>query len=430
MMLASMETPPTDNAAPPVVDAPPGNAAAEADAPESRLARLAELVRVFGLIGITGFGGPAAHLALMEEQVVRRRGWIPAQEFVDYVGATNLVPGPNAPEVAAHVGLKRAGWLGLPVAGLSFVLPGVLLTLLLAWAYRRYGTMPQAEALLWGVKPVVVAVVAMATWRMGRVAVRGGPCMALAAVALGLALAGFGEIPILFGMGVAGMFVLRRLRRDDDTGPRDPVEARRTGIALAVATVAVAALAVAASMASAATAAPGEPGLAGMGFYFAKIGAVLYGSGYVLIAFIEGGLVNDLKWLTQPQLLDAIAVGQLTPGPLTTTATFIGYQLLGWPGALVATLGMFLPGFGFVAVLSRVLPRLRRSPWAAAFLDSVNAVAIALMAEVVLRLGMEMLVSAAAWGIAVAALVAGVRFRVATPLLMVAGALVGLLAAR
>lgn len=427
--------------------------------PDTEPTSIWDLVKVFSWIGLTGFGGPAAHLAMMEEEFVQRRRWISPEEFIDFVGATNLIPGPNAPEVAAHIGERRAGWRGMLACGISFITPGIILTLILAWAYVRYGTMPQAEALLGGIKPVVLAVVAMATYRLGRVAVRGLPCFVLAGVSLALGMFGVDEIPLLFGMGIAGMLLLRLLDAssppDDKTPPilkvisepgTDCVSPEATlssrnddsSNKLSIWFTAAAAWAGLSRSALAATATAAAVGAAGvvaaqhtmptlltLGLFFAKIGSVLYGSGYVLIAFIEGGLVNDLHWLTRRELLDSIAVGQLTPGPLTTSATFIGYYLLGWKGAAVATIGMFAPAFAFVAVLSRVLPRLRKSVWAGAFLDAVNAVSIALMAEVVLSLGFEMLNSPFTWLLAIAALVAGLRWKVATPWLMLAGALAG-----
>ena len=409
-------------------------------------------MRVFSWIGLTGFGGPAAHLAMMEEEFVQRRRWISSQDFIDFVGATNLIPGPNAPEMAAHIGQRQAGWRGMVACGVSFITPGILLTLAIAWAYVRYGTMPQAEAMLGGIKPVVLAVVAMATYRLGRVAVRTLPCFALAGVSLALGMYGVDEIPLLFGMGIAGMLLLRLLDASSPPDDHLPPIAQGTAepgtdcvtpekasphklsvwIAAAATWAGLSRSAVAATATAAAVGAAGVvaaehtmPTLFTLGVFFAKIGSVLYGSGYVLIAFIEGGLVNDLQWLTRRELLDSIAVGQLTPGPLTTSATFIGYYLLGWKGAVVATAGMFAPAFVFVAVLSRVMPRLRRSVWAGAFLDAVNAVSIALMAEVVLSLGLAMLTSPFTWVLAVAALAAGLRWKVATPWLMLAGALAG-----
>ncbi|MGH2607376.1 MAG: chromate efflux transporter, partial [Anaerolineales bacterium] len=272
-------------------------------------------------LGLTGFGGPAAHIAMMHEETVRRRRWLSDQDFLDLVGATNLIPGPNSTEMAIHIGFLRAGWPGLILGGLSFIGPPVLIVLGLAWAYVRFGATPEVEGLLYGVKPVVIAVIIQALWNLGRVAVKGRLTGAIAVTVVVLHFLGFHEIGLLFAGGLVVMIVrnLARLRL-----PRCSVLLIPWG-----------------GLGGLASAAPF--GLTLLFLTFLKIGAVLYGSGYVLLAFLRADLVVRFGWLTDQQLLDAIAMGQMTPGPVFTTATFIGFLLGGIPGALLATLGIFLP---------------------------------------------------------------------------------------
>ncbi len=400
-----------------------------------RLPAVAELARVFGTLGLFSVGGPASHLALMEHEIVERRGWLSRDEFVSLVGVTNLIPGPNSTEMAAHIGLRRAGLAGMLAAGGAFILPGALITGLVAWLYGQISSFAAAGHLLSGVKPVVVVIIALTAWRLGRTALRSGRLAALACVALVATLMGAGEVAVLFVGGLAGMAWLRG-RRDPPSNPAG------TLLSAVAATVPVppppgpgraflsAVTAAGATSATAAGAVSAAPTLAAIALYFLKIGAVLYGGGYVLIAFLEGGLVDRLHWLTRQELMDAVAIGQFTPGPVLSTATFIGYRLLGWPGAVVATLAIFAPGFAFVAALHRFLPRARKSPWVAAFLDSVNAVSIALMVAVTLRLGADSARSWPAWVIAATAAAAGLRWKVRPPLLIAGGAAAGLLLGR
>jgi chromate transporter len=359
-------------------------------------------------LGTIGFGGPAAHIALMEEEVVARRGWLTREHYLDLVGATNLIPGPNSTEMAIHVGYVRAGWPGLLVAGAAFILPAVLITSAAAWAYVEYGSLPQVSPLLYGIKPVVVAVILGAVWRLGRSAVKGWRLLIIGLAVVAAVLLGVNEIVALLLGGVLGMFWLR-LAAGGATGSG--------GMAALLALPALPALVQ-----------PGGPAgvrLWDLALFFLKIGSVLYGSGYVLVAFLEGGLVRDLGWLTQQQLLDAIALGQFTPGPVLSTATFVGYVLAGVPGAVVATLGIFAPSFLFVAILNPVVPRLRGWPWTAAFLDAVNVSAIGLMVAVVAELAASTLTGWPAWVLAVSAAVAAVWWRVNPAWLVVGGAVLG-----
>ncbi len=373
--------------------------------------RLAELARLFLKLGTIGFGGPAAHIALMEDEVVRRRGWLTRERFLDLLGATNLIPGPNSTEMAIHVGHQRAGWRGLVVAGVSFILPAFLIVLACAWAYGRYGTLPVAEGLLRGVKPVIIAIVLQALWGLGRTATRTRPLAALGLVSLAAAAAGVHELAVIFGAGVLAALVVRA---------RSESASRVHGVALLPLG--------AAAVASSAAAAPFS--LSSLFLVFLKIGSVLFGSGYVLLAFLRSDLVVRRGWLSEGQLLDAVAVGQVTPGPVFTTATFVGYVLGGVPGAVLATVGIFLPAFVFVALSGPLVPRIRRSPVAGAFLDGVNVASIALMALVTAQLGRAAIVDGWTAAIAVAAAVLLLRFRARAAWLVPAAGLLGLVLPR
>lgn len=336
-------------------------------APSTGAGGLRELAALFLKLGTTAFGGPAVHLAMMEAEVVRRRGWLTRDEFLDLVGATNLIPGPNSTEMAIHIGYRRAGWPGLILAGLCFIVPAMAIVWALAWAYVRYGTRPESAALLYGVKPVVIAVLAQALWSLGRSALKSPLLVMAGALASVLAFASVHELVVLFGTGLAVVVARRGLAR-----------------ARVLPTVVLPALP---SLGIAAATASQPVQLATLFWSMVKVGSVLFGSGYVLLAFLRAEFVTRLGWLTEAQLLDALAVGQATPGPVFTTATFVGYVLGGHAGAALATAGIFLPAFVFVAVSSPLLPRLRRSAAAAAFLDGVNVASLALMAVVTLQLG-------------------------------------------
>jgi chromate transporter len=341
---------------------------------EDRRTTLGELARLFLKLGTIGFGGPAAHIALMEDEVVRRRGWLTREAFLDYVGATNLIPGPNSTELAIEIGRDRAGWPGLVVAGASFILPAALIVGIIAAGYVRFGQLPAMVALLAGVKPVVIAIVIQALWRLARTAVKTAWLAALAAGAIAAVIAGVHELVVLLASAALAVLIAMRARRGATM-----VE----GIALPFGEPWAAPTAATALGVTAAAPVALWPLFA----IFLKIGSVLFGSGYVLLAFLRADLVQRLGWLTERQLLDAVAVGQVTPGPVFTTATFIGYVLAGPLGAVVATVGIFLPAFIFVALSGPFVPRLRQSPIAGAALDGVNAASFALMALVTWQLG-------------------------------------------
>lgn len=375
------------------------------DQPAPTRENLREVALLFLRLGFTAFGGPAAHIAMMHDEVVRRRKWLNEQHFLDLIGATNLIPGPNSTEMAIHVSFLRAGWLGLIVGGACFIGPAMLIVLALAWAYVEYGATPAAEWLLYGVKPVVIAVILQALWVLGRRAVTGWLLGVVALGVLVLYFLGFNEILLLFGGGLIVM-VAQNVQRWRGLN----------GIAWAAPLGALGLPALATASFSLAT----------LFFTFLKIGAVLYGSGYVLLAFLRNDFVLRLGWLTDQQLLDAVAIGQLTPGPVFTTATFIGYVLGGTSGALLATLGIFLPSFVYVAISNPLIPRLRQSPLVSGLLDGVNAAAVGLMAAVTWQLGRASVVDPLTALITLTAGVLLLRYQVNTTWLIAGGALVGL----
>lgn len=374
------------------------------DTPHER--RLGEVAALFLKLGCTAFGGPAAHIAMMHEETVERRKWLTDQEFLDLVGATNLIPGPNSTEMAIHIGLRRAGWPGLIVAGSCFILPAVLIVLALAWFYVRLGSTPQAGWLLYGIKPVIIAIVLQALWILGRKAVKDRLGLAVLVLLFALYFMKLNEVALLLAGGFTVM-VIANYRR----GQRN--------FAAALLPLGGAGLV---SMASV------PVDLSRLFLTFLKIGSVLYGGGYVLLAFLRADLVARYGWLSDRQLIDAVAIGQLTPGPLFTTATFIGFLLAGVPGAALATLGIFLPSFIFVAISNPLIPRMRKSAWIGSFLDGVNVASLALMAAVTVQLGQASLVDPATIVIALASLALLVRYRVNSTWLIAAGALIGVLA--
>jgi chromate transporter len=348
---------------------------------------------------------------MMEDEVVRRRCWLTHDEFLDLLGAANLIPGPNSTELAIHIGHRQAGWPGLLVAGISFILPAALIVTAFAWAYVRYGSLPQVAGVLYGVKPVIIAIVLQALWSLGRTAIKTKFLAFVAVAAVGLTLLRVHELLILFGAGVI-VAVVRLAERQIRSGHHLLLPLSSSPLALFVQTSAAAAV---------------PFGLWPLFLFFLKVGAVLYGSGYVLLAFIRADLVERWHWLTETQLLDAIAVGQVTPGPVFTTATFVGYVLGGSRGAVVATLGIFLPAFFFVAVSGPLVPRIRKSPLAGAFLDGVNVAALALMLVVTYQLGRAALVDVPTIALALISAAILFRFRVNSAWLVLGGAIIGLL---
>jgi chromate transporter len=370
-----------------------------------------DIVWLFVKLGTIAFGGPAAHIAMMEDEVVRRRRWLTREQFLDYLGATNLIPGPNSTELAIHIGYLRAGWPGLVAAGLSFILPAAAIVTAIAFVYVRYGSLPAIEGLLYGVKPVVIAVIAQAIWNLGRTAVKTVTLGVVALLAVAATAAGVHELVVLAASGIGAAAIVMLARKESGSQALGAIVASLSGGTAAGA---------------AATAVPFA--LPTLFLVFLKAGAVLFGSGYVLVAFIRADLVERLGWLTETQLLDAIAVGQVTPGPVFTTATFVGYVLGGGPGALVATIGIFLPAFVFVAVSGPLVPRVRSSPLAGAVLDGVNVASLALMVVVSWQVGRAAIVDVLTASLAIASAIALVRWRVNSAWLIFAGGVLGWLA--
>jgi chromate transporter len=363
----------------------------------SRSRRLRELLVVFGTLGVIGFGGPAAHVSLMRREVVERRSWLTDRQMVDLVGVTNLIPGPNSTELAMLVGRRRAGGLGLLVAGLAFIVPAATIVLLLAWLYVEYGATPTGSGLLYGIKPVILVIVIAAVISFGRVTLTGPLRIVIAALVAGLWTMGVNEL-VLLASSAVGMAALR-------IGASQPWAAVAIAVPAAVAA--------------------GSVNLVTLGAVFLKAGALLFGSGYVLLAFLRGDLVERLGWLTDAQLLDAVAVGQVTPGPLFTTATFVGYVVAGIPGAVVATVAIFLPAFVLAALVAPFVDRIRDRPLTAALLDGVNAAAIGLMAAVTVQLGSSAFVDPLTVAIALGTAVALWSGRVPSVILVAAGAALG-----
>ncbi len=366
---------------------------------------LAEVLRLFLKLGVTAFGGPAAHIAMMHDETVKRRKWLGEQEFLDLVGATNLIPGPNSTEMAIHIGFLRARWLGLIIGGICFIVPAMFIVLLLAWVYARFGATPQAEWLLYGIKPVVIAIIVQALLSLGRKAVKGPLTAAVAVIVILLYFVGINEIILLSAGGLIVMIALnyKRLRRQGLGAFIIPISGVGMGSQVAV-----------------------NFSLPKLFFTFLKIGSVLYGSGYVLLAFLQADLVVRFGWLTDQQLMDAIAIGQVTPGPVFTTATFIGYILGGIPGALLATLGIFLPSFIFVAISNPLIPRMRKSEWVSGLLDGVNVASLALMAAVTWQLARSSIIDPVAAAMALVSALLLFRFKVNSTWLVLGGACMGL----
>ncbi|HEX7288617.1 MAG TPA: chromate efflux transporter [Candidatus Angelobacter sp.] len=386
-------------------------AANTSSAPRERVG-LWEIAVVFLKLGTVAFGGPAAHIALMEEEFVTRRGWLTRQEFLDRLGAANLIPGPSSTEMAIFIGQSKAGWPGLIVGGCCFIIPAAILVAAIAAAYVRYGVLPQVGGMLYAVKAVVIAIVAQAFWKLAQSAVKNSFLALLGTISAILALLSVNNLVILATAGL--LAALPHLR------PKTGAASMRSVLAPLLPAGPLASL-------FAAGVAPASFSLFRLFLVFLKTGAVLFGSGYVLLAFLRADFVVRLGWLSEKQLLDAVAVGQVTPGPVFTTATFIGYLLAGIPGAVAATVAIFLPGFLLVAASGPLIPRLRRSPVVGAALDGVVVGSLALMGVVTWQLGKAALVDWTTAVIAVASLVLLFRFRVNAVWLIVGAALIGLI---
>jgi chromate transporter len=341
---------------------------------------------------------------MFENEFVQKRKWLSHEHFLDLVGATNLIPGPNSTEMTMHIGFERGKTAGLFVAGAMFILPAVLITGVLALLYVEFGSLPQIAPFFIGMQPAVVVVILAALLRLGNKALKNWQLGAVGAAVFIASSSGMDEVLTLFAGGLIGMVWLRYFR------------GKQALLLLPAGLL---------SNFAANTGAATGVSLLKLGLFFLKIGAVLYGSGYVLIAFLEGSLVSDYGWLTKQQLLDAIAIGQFTPGPILSTATFIGYTIAGVPGALIATVGIFLPSFIFVLILNPLIPKLRQSALTAAFLDAVNVAAVALMASVTFKLAYTVLRDWQSWLILLCAGLAVFMFKINVVILILGAAALG-----
>ena len=357
------------------------------------LTHLKELAGVFFKLGIIGFGGPAAHIAMMENEVVSKKKWMSREHFLDLIGATNLIPGPNSTEMAMHCGYHRAGWVGMIVAGMGFIIPATLITGAIAWFYQQYGSIPDIKPFWYGIRPAVLAIIINAVYMFGKKALKNRQLGIIGAAVMVGSLAGMSEVLILLAGGLLGMFWLSSSQKRDNVkasfSPSFLLSAKPGYPKAAIAATALYAGQVVSNVS-----------LVKLFLVFLKIGSVLFGSGYVLIAYLQDELIDRLGWLTQQQLVDAIAVGQFTPGPVSSAVTFVGYQIIGIKGAILATIGMFLPSFFFVSMLNPFIPKMRNSRWVSCFLDSVNVGAVAIMAVAVIQLARVSLINWQTWLIA------------------------------
>lgn len=368
--------------------------------------RLKEVLLVFLKFGFTAFGGPAAHIAMFHDEVVERRQWVNQQQFLDLMGTTNLIPGPNSTEMAIHLGFLRAGWKGLIFAGTSFILPAMLIVTVFAWIYKQYGNTPQAEWIFYGIQPVVIAIVLHALVGLGKVAIKNLTTLTAGLLA---AILYFLNVNPLVALITASLLV-----------PLTNIMNRKKAMSGFTLPPVISAMTTLATT-------PQPFSLGVLFFTFLKIGSVLYGSGYVLLAFLQSDFVDRLGWITEQQLLDAIAIGQFTPGPVFTTATFIGYLVGDIPGAIVATLGIFLPSFVFVAISNPLIPKIRKSPTAGSFLDGLNAASLGLMLGVIMQLARTAFPDLLALAIGIVSAILLFRFRINTTWLILAGLLIGLI---
>ncbi len=363
---------------------------------------LSEIAKVFLKLGTIGFGGPAVHIALMEEEVVKKKKWITPDHFLDLVGATNLIPGPNSTEMAMHCGNEKAGWTGLFVAGICFIVPAVVITAIIAWAYQRYGNLPEVQPFLYGIKPAIIAVIVSLMLSLGKKALKSVELGIIGAIAATLVLIGFNEIYVLFGAGFTGIFLYLAKRNQTINGIIPITFLQVTPLTTDISEWK-------------------------LFLIFLKVGAILYGSGYVLFAFLDAELVAR-GLLSRRELTDAIAVGQFTPGPVFSSATFIGWQVGGMPGAVAATIGIFLPSFLFVALLNPFIPRLRHSRSMSAFLDAVNIASVAIILVICVEMSKESIRDWRTIIIAVAGFVTTLTFKkLNTAFIILGGALAGYL---
>lgn len=404
------------------MERPEGETTASTAHPNPARSPLTEVLWLFLRLGFTAFGGPAAHIAMMHEEVVHRRQWISEERFVDLIGVTNLIPGPSSTELAIYLGYLRAGWAGLLVAGICFIGPAMLIVLTLAWAYVTYGTLPQIGWLFYGIQPCVVAIIAHAIWTLAHTVFKRPLAGGLALLVLSGYFLNVNVLILLFGgaalYGLLNLIITHRHTQKPVASLIVPgITANFHMLWKTLSSIGV--------TGAVAAAAPISLGLVFLTFL--KLGSVVYGSGYTLLAFLRTDLVQNLHWLTDKQLLDAVSIGQVTPGPVFTTATFIGYLIGGWPAALLATLAMFLPSFVLIALIHPVASRLRQAAWTSTLLDGVNAAALALMTGVLVQLGQHALTDVLTGIVALLAFALLLRFKLNSVWLILAGAVIGVL---
>ena len=375
---------------------------------EEKKNRLKEIALVFLKLGTTAFGGPAAHVAMMDDEIVKKRKWLEKDKFLDLYGATNLLPGPNSTELAIHLGYERGGWLGLIIAGACFILPAMLIVMIFAAIYTMYGSLPEVSGIMYGIKPVIIAVIIQALIRLGQSAVKNMTTGVLGIMVIILSFLGFHELILLACAGIIMMLITNRQK----------LKGSRLSMFAPIFPVATVA---------ARSVSEGSMALSSLFLTFLKIGSVLYGSGYVLLAFLEADFVERYGVLTSQQLLDAISVGQFTPGPVFTTATFIGYIIQGIPGAILATMGIFLPAFLLVGILNPVIPKLRSSSWVSGLLDGVNVASWGLMAVVSLKLGISAVVDIPTIILAVVSIFIVFRYKINSAWLVLSGGIIGMI---
>lgn len=383
--------------------------------PQQQRERLQELAIVFLRLGTIAFGGPAAHIAMMDQELVSRRHWLSQEKFLDLLGVTNLIPGPGSTELAIYIGYDRAGWRGLVIAGSCFILPAMLIVWAIAAIYVQYQTLPQMSWLLYGIKPVIIAIILQAVVKLGKKAAKNVPTIIAGVLAIAGYLAGINEILLLVFLGIAVMLVQNLQTKESTNGlfllPFSGILAQvgnsPNSVNLTTPTTTVS--------------------WTSVFLIFLKIGSVLYGGGYVLLAFLQRDLVEQNHWLTSQQLLDAVAIGQITPGPLFTTATFVGYLLAGNEGAIAGTVGIFLPSFILILLVNPWVPKLRQSRWASGFLDGVNVVSLGLMAGVLYTLARSAVVDWQTIVIAIGSAIALFRFQINSAWLVFGGGAIGFL---
>ena len=396
--------------------------------------RLREVARVFLTFGFTAFGGPAAHIAMMRRELVQRRHWVSEERFLDLLGLANIIPGPSSTELAIYLGYERAGWKGLVVAGTLFILPALLIVLTLAWLYTMLGTLPQFAWIFYGIKSVIIAIILQALVGLARTAVKTPLLAVMGVVAFAVYLLTGNPILVIFGTGIVVMLLLALQRWWKQRRSRQEKLAASTGknpqlwlplLWPGMSHSGQAAGRIRHILLAAAVVAVPTVGLLPIFLTFLKIGAVTYGSGYTLLAFLRSDVVTTTHWITDQQLIDAVAIGQFTPGPVFTTATFIGYLIAGVPGSLAATVGIFLPAFILAALIYPLGTRIRQSPWLSGFLNGVNVAALALIAGVLILLSRAALVDWFTISVAAIALIILLRFKINSAWLVLAGAIAG-----